>query len=241
MTSPNLKKRLGKKIIANKAFQRFAARCIYGIMRFIQWSNRPMAGTPDLNTLEILQSPAILSLWHGQHIMAPCFKPNNLDYVALLSRSRDAAINAHIVEMFGSETVRGSGGRAEGQRTEKGGAQAFLQLKRALDAGKGVVMIADISKSEARQAGKGIIALARASNRPIIPMAYAYSRRKVLEKTWDKTTIPLPFGRYSLVVGAPIYIDANCDDQALELKRAQLTAAMHDATENAYLKLDVPK
>lgn len=239
MTSPSLKKRFGKKLMASPVFQRIAAHCIYGLMRFIQWSNRPLADTPDLNAMEVLQSPAILSLWHGQHIMAPCFKPNKPNYVALLSRSRDAAINAHIVEMFGIETVRGSGGRAEGQRAEKGGAQAFLRLKRALDGGKGVVMIADISKAEARRAGKGIVSLARATGRPIIPMAYAYSRRKVLEKTWDKTTIPLPFGRYALAVGAPIYVEDESDDDALELKRAELTKAMHDATENAYSKLDM--
>ena len=41
----------------------------------------------------------------------------------------------------------------------------------------------------------GIVTLARLSGRPIVPVALATSRRKVLEKTWDKTTINLPFGR----------------------------------------------
>jgi hypothetical protein len=55
-------------------------------------------------------------------------------------------------------------------------------------------MIADISKGESRQAGEGIVRLAKISGRPIVPVALATSRRNVLERTWDKTTINLPFG-----------------------------------------------
>ena len=81
------------------------------------------------------------------------------------------------------------------RKGEKGGAQALIALKKVLDAGSNVCMIADIPHGTPRQAGMGIVMLARISGRPVVPIAMATSRRKVLEKTWDKTTINLPFGR----------------------------------------------
>src|SRR5690606_33886381 len=101
--------------------------------------------------------------------------------------------------------VRGSGGRA-GASADKGGARALLTLKRLLDNGRTVAMIADIPHGTPREAGMGIVTLARLSGRPILPVAYATSRRKVLEKTWDKTTINLPFGRLAVVYGDPILV-----------------------------------
>ena len=62
-------------------------------------------------------------------------------------------------------------------------------------------MIADIPHGTPREAGLGIVTLARLSGRPIVPWRIATSRRKVLEKSWDKTTINLPFGRCAIVVG----------------------------------------
>jgi lysophospholipid acyltransferase (LPLAT)-like uncharacterized protein len=70
----------------------------------------------------------------------------------------------------------------------------LIAMRNALRDGVNVVMIADISKGEPRQAGEGIVRLAKISGRPIVPVALTTSRRYVLEKTWDKTTINLPFG-----------------------------------------------
>ena len=95
-------------------------------MRFIHATNIRAKGAADVNAIDVLKEPVIIALWHGQHIMAPCFKPNHSPYTALLSKSKDAEINARIVESFGIETIRGSGGRNEAQKLDKGGAKAFL-------------------------------------------------------------------------------------------------------------------
>ena len=120
----------------------------------------------------------------------------------MVSRSADAELNAMVVEKFGIEAVRGSGGRDHSRHLDKGGARALIALKKALDAGKNVAMIADIPHGKPREAGMGVILLARLSGRPIIACAVTTSRRKVLERTWDKTTIGLPFGRSAVVVRA---------------------------------------
>ena len=156
----------------------------------------------------------------------------------MVSRGADAELNAQVVEKLGIETVRGSGGRAGINHFDKGGAKALITLKRALDAGKNVAMIADIPHGTPRDAGLGVILLAKYSGRPIMPVAVATSRRKVLEKTWDKTTLNLPFGRRAVAVGGPLYVPANATEEELEIKRRELTDALNEATGRAYRMVD---
>jgi lysophospholipid acyltransferase (LPLAT)-like uncharacterized protein len=74
-----------------------------------------------------------------------------------------------------------------------------------------------------------------------MPCAYAFSRNHVLQKTWDKTTIPLPFGRSTIVYGEPVWVDANADEAELEEKRMELTRQLNDATTKAYGALETSK
>ena len=157
---------------------------------------------------------------------------------ALFSRSRDAELNARVAERFGFETVRGSGGRNEAHAADKGGARALILLKRMLDTGRSVAMIADIPHGTPREAGLGIVMLAKFSGRPIVPLALATSRRKVIESSWDKTTINLPFGRKAFVIGEPVHVPADATDAVLEEKRREVTASLNAATEKAYRLVD---
>ena len=164
-------------------------------VRLVTVTNPPVQGSAKLTGDHKDLEPGIIALWHGQHLLAPALYPSKRRLVAMVSRSADAEINAKVVEKFGIEAVRGSGGRNGGRHQDKGGARALIALKKALEDGSNVAMIADIPNGKPRQAGMGIILLAKISGRPIIAAAIATSRRKVLEKTWDKTTISLPFGR----------------------------------------------
>ena len=84
----------------------------------------------------------------------------------------------------------------------------------------------------------GVILLARLSGRPIISAAIATSRRKVLEKSWDKTTINLPMGRRALAIGEPVYVPADADAGMMEMKRREVTDRLNAATERAYALVD---
>jgi len=134
--------------------------------------------------------------------------------------------------------VRGSGGREGEHEAKKGGARALIQLKRAIGSGSDVVMIADIPHGVPRSAGLGIITLGRLTGRPIVPFAIATSKRKVLERSWDKTAINLPFGRLSAVVGEPVYVAADADESEMEQLRRQLTDALNNSTLRAYNLVD---
>ena len=74
-----------------------------------------------------------------------------------------------------------------------------------------------------------------------MPIALATSRRKVIEKSWDKTTISLPFGHASLTVGEPVSVPADASDAVLAEKRREVTASLNEATERAYAHVDAAR
>ena len=206
--------------------------------RFVYFTNKRVKDSDDTATVLKRHMPAIVALWHGQHLLAPCDKPRRIPVTAMFSRSADAELNARVAEKLGFRTIRGSGGREKGGSASKGGARALIAMKKTLDHGNTVAMIADIPHGTPREAGLGIVTLARISGRPIIPVAYATSRRKILEKTWDRTTINLPFGRLAVIFGTPVHVPADADDDLMEAKRREVTASLDAATEKAYSLAD---
>jgi len=225
-----------RKPLADSRFVKGALTVMLtGALRFVRLTNPAVKGSVSKITPEwAAHEPAILALWHGQHILAPAFYPSGRKLVAMVSKSADAELNAKVLERFGVATVRGSGGRTTGNNADKGGARALLQLKKELQAGSNVCMIADIPHGTPREAGDGIILLARISGRPIIPAAIATSRRKVLERSWDKTTINLPFGRGVLHFGKPIYVPEDADAETMEALRVEVTGALNETFRDAY-------
>jgi len=208
-------------------------------LRFVHLTNPLVKGSVKiLGGPYADREPVIVALWHGQHLLAPVFYPKERRLAAMVSRSADAELNADVLARFGIEIVRGSGGREGAQNTDKGGARALIALKKALGAGTNVCMIADIPHGTPRDSGQGIILLAKLSGRPILPVAFTTSRRKVLEKSWDKTTINLPFGRGSTVVGELVEVPMDADENELERKRQELTRALNAATSRAYRMVD---
>lgn len=206
---------------------------------FVKRTARPVDGSIEAVGDFAKVEPFILALWHGQHIAGPIAYPGGRPLVVLFSRSADAELNARVAEKMGLEVVRGSGGREKHSGSvDKGGAKALIQLKRSLDEGKNVCMIADIPHGTPRESGQGVILLASLSGRPILPVAITTSRRLVLEKTWDKTTINFPFGRRAIVVGEPIFVGRKVDESELEMKRQELTRSLNGATEKAAAMVD---
>lgn len=231
-------RRIRKPLAQSRLVKSATTGLLTAFLRLVGRTNRPVEGSADLAGAHLAFEPAIIALWHGQHLMAPVTYPSRRPLVALVSRSADAELNAQVIERFGIETVRGSGGRDNSAHLDKGGAKALVALKKALDAGKNVCMIADIPHGTPRDAGAGIILLARLSGRPILPVAMATSRRKVLEKTWDKTTINLPFGRRVTVMGTPVSVDKKASESEIEASRLALTAELNAATAKAYQLVD---
>lgn len=241
-SGPGPMKRLWRRIRKPMAESRFVKNAVASLLanalRVVYWTNPARKGSADVEKLAAELSPGIVALWHGQHLMVPFVAPSKPPFVVMVSRSADAELNALVIEKLGIATVRGSGGRPGVAAMDKGGAKALIALKRALDAGTNVGMIADIPHGTPREAGIGIVLLAKLSGKPIGPVAVATSRRKVLERSWDKTTINLPFGHRAVVLGELVHVPADADEAVLETKRRELTDKLNAATARAYQLAD---
>ena len=227
-------RRLGRRILGSPLFQAVAARLLHAALWLTYRTNQPVASSHDLADIARSDGPLIIALWHGQQSLVQFTRPPGEKVASLVSRSVDAEINARVIQIAGNEVVRGSGGRVGASSSRKGGAQALIALRNALRRGRHVVMIADISKGAPRQAGEGIVRLAKFSGRPIVPLALATSRYHVVEQAWDRMTINLPFGRRCLRIGRPIRVSEDADAETLEEARREVTAELNRVTAEAY-------
>jgi len=229
-------KGLLKQLGQSERVVRFAGLAAVAYLRLVRSTSR-ITFEPE-NPLEALREhlPGIMTMWHGQHLMAPFVPEKGFDLKVMVSRHRDGEINAVIAEKFGYGTIRASAARTPSRTVEKGGLRGFLEMKRTLAEGTTVAMTADLSHAESRRAGPGIIMLARSSGRPVLPIALATSRRLVL-KNWDRTTINLPFSRGACIFGTPIYVPADADEALFEEKRQALEDELNRVTAIAYQRV----
>lgn len=229
--------RIREPLARSEMLKTVLVNLISGYLRLVYATNKRLPGFDETIASQKQHTPYIVTFWHGQHLMGTFVREKSVPVVAMFSRSADAELNARVAEKLGLKTVRGSGGRADSNNTGKGGARALITLKRALDQGISTGMIADVAHSPVREAGQGIILLAKLSGRPILPVAYAFSRCIVLQRSWDKTSIPLPFGRSAAVTTEPVWVPVDADENLLEEKRLELTRKLDAATDAAYKQL----
>ena len=180
--------------------------------------------------------PVIVAVWHGQHFLTSFLKRDEHRVKVLISRHRDGEINAIIAERLGAGTIRGSGDHNR-EFLRKGGVSAFKAMTTALRDGYNIVMTADVPKVS-RVAGLGIVMLARSSGRPIYPAAIATSRRHVMQNSWDKSAVNLPFSRGAVVMGEPIRVNTDAGNEDLEFVRQRVENELNRVTERAYALAD---
>ena len=165
--------------------------------------------------------PFVVAFWHGRLIMM-AFSWKRCDLVnMLISGHRDGQLVSGMMSHFGSKTVFGS--------STRGGAAAFIQLARLLRSGEIVGITPDGPKGPCMRANDGVIALAKVSGAPILPLTFSASLRYVLE-SWDRFVLPFPFGRGVFLWGEPIYISKNADDMKMSEKRVELEHALLELT-----------
>jgi lysophospholipid acyltransferase (LPLAT)-like uncharacterized protein len=142
-------------------------------------------------------------------------------------------VNAIAARALGMETIRASGAHDAVQSRRKGGMAGFREAMRALAEGVTVGLTADVPKGPAKVAGRGVVLLGQHSGRPIVPVAYATSRNIDVD-SWDGASVSLPFGRAGFVLGDPIWVPADADEETVERYRRIVKASLDDATERAY-------
>ena len=111
----------------------------------------------------------IIAFWHGQQLMMPlCYR--GLHPEILISQHRDGEIIYRIIKRFGFDAVRGSATR--------GGHKALRQLIRLGREGVDLVVTPDGPKGPRHRVQPGVVALAKFTGLPIVPLTFACSKKK---------------------------------------------------------------
>ena len=170
--------------------------------------------------LRNLREPVLVALWHGRLLYFISLY-RSLPFIVLVSRSRDGEFISRILRVFGGYTTRGSSSR--------GGARALLQVVKHVRQGATAVFTPDGPCGPRYQVQPGIVAVAKKTGAPIMPVTYNAAWKKVLN-SWDRFLVPLPFSRIVVVYGKPIYVPADASADTLHAKRQEVEASLRHIT-----------
>jgi lysophospholipid acyltransferase (LPLAT)-like uncharacterized protein len=168
----------------------------------------------------------VAATWHRGAIFLVWFF-GRFHPMIMFSRSRDGELITRMAEQFGVIPTRGSSSR--------GGRKAWRGMLTFLS-GPGhrkAATVADGPRGPRCVAKKGMIVLAKEAGVPLLPIAVSAHPAFTLRKTWDKTLIPLPFSRVTVVFREPWNILKNLGRDELELWRQTVEETLNEMMHQA--------
>ena len=145
----------------------------------------------------------------------------------MFSRSRDGELMAMFAEKLGVLAARGSSSR--------GGREALQTMLKFLSgpSPRKAATVLDGPRGPRFVAKRGMIVLAKEAGVPLLPIMASASPAVTLKKTWDKTMIPLPFSRVTVIYRDPWLIPKGLSSEELEAWRQAVEKTLNDMMEQA--------
>lgn len=220
MTSTETASFDARKLSFKKRVILFVAPILAGLLvRTLYLLNRKSTQNPDIwNDLLTDGEPFLCGVWHENFVtLLPRFGEDKID--ALTSRSFDGELAARLLARFGLGSFRGSSSR--------GGAEALNAMVKKARNLKVLGLTIDGPRGPRRCAKPGIAILSMRTQLRVVPLA-ATATRCIRLKSWDRTCIPLPFGRYVYAIGDPIDpLPQGSDRDAVRAKTQEIESALN--------------
>ena len=165
----------------------------------------------------------ILCFWHSRFVLMPyCYPGPRI--VVLSSNHRDAEALVRILRKFGIEQARGS--------STSGGATGLRQILRKVAEGCDVGLTPDGPRGPRRRVQPGVVAVARFTGLPIIPVTFSASPSRRL-RSWDGTLLPRFFSKGVFIYGHPVAVPREATAAIQEDKRLALESELDRITDLA--------
>lgn len=162
----------------------------------------------------------IYGLWHAR-LLTLVYTHRRRGVAVLISRHRDGELVARMVGLLGYGTGRGS--------STRGGEEGLREMLDWAEGGRSLAITPDGPRGPAERVKTGLLYLAGRTGLPILPVSGAADRFWQL-RSWDGFRIPRPFARVVVAYGDPITIPSGLEREALELRRAEVEAAITRVT-----------
>lgn len=214
-----------KRLLANRRVRRSLCAIAAAYIRFVYATSRFRVVRGDIPAqFWDAGKPFILAFWHGRLLMMPCCWRRGRRIGMLISEHLDGQLIAGTVARFGIDTVAGS--------STRGGTTALRKMVGALKGGGCIGITPDGPRGPRMRASDGIVAVAKLSGAPVIPVTYAVSRRKVLA-SWDRFVIAWPFSTGVIVWGEAIRVPRDADATALDTMCRAIERNLNAITDEA--------
>jgi lysophospholipid acyltransferase (LPLAT)-like uncharacterized protein len=171
------------------------------------------------------EKPVLLAFWHGRMLyFVHLYHRHRMRFTVLVSHSQDGEFISQVLRQFGVHATRGSSSR--------GGARGLLEIVRRVHHGYHIAFTPDGPRGPRYQVQPGIVAVAKQTGAPILPVTYNAQWKKVL-RSWDGFVVPLPFSRVVVVYDEPIYVPPDASAAMFHTKRQEVEARLQRITEIA--------
>ena len=232
MSSMKLKK-LGQKIINLPLAAHLISWVAYWYVRFVagttRWDIRHLENFYD--SLEKYGS-VIYVTWHGRVAMAPYFWDKRKTLKALVSPHRDGQLIVGVLNRFGIGNIDGS--------SNEHAQSAAVTLMRELKNGTTIAIIPDGPRGPSMTMTNSPLYYAQKTGKPIVCVTYSIAGSYIVERSWDKMLVPLPFHKGICAVTEPFFIPPEADKSELEIYRQKLEDNLNNLTWQLDRELNMP-
>ncbi len=216
--------KLRKRILHSEFLRNLFCSLLSYYLRFVFLTTRWQHNNAEhLAPLYETGKPFIIALWHNRIMMMPLVWPYDTPVTILTSAHRDGQLVSRTMGKFGFKAVHGS--------SQQGGSKALRGIIREIQSGNIVGMTPDGPRGPRMRIKPGIIAMARLTGVPIIPVCYSTHRNRFMN-TWDKLLVPLPFGRGIVTWDSPLHIPGTATREDEETLRKKLEDHMNRLVAN---------
>jgi len=167
--------------------------------------------------------------FHGT-LLYPCYYCRRFSGVIMVSRSWDGDLMDRCLRAWGYKTARGSS-----SRDGKEALREMIDMARELHCCTGLAV--DAPRGPAQKVKMGIVALAKETGQPVLPIA-SWTTRHIQFGSWDRMILPLPFSTIVLAYGKPVRVPADLAREDYERVRQEIEVALLSTVGQAKAKAE---
>ncbi len=139
----------------------------------------------------------VVAFWHGS-MMLGWYLHRGINCAALVSKSKDGDVLAHILSKWNYKVVRGS--------SHIGGKEALDMMLDLTKQNFSLTITPDGPTGPIHKMKAGAVITAKKSKIPLLLLGIGI-KNKIVLKSWDNFEIPKPFTKITATYSDPVYID----------------------------------